>query len=76
MNVQRRPRCTFILSPDPVRVEKTLKWRHRPGGAPKMNVQHRPGRWGLVGEVARGASANGIRPGLRLAQERQPAKLR
>ena len=41
-----------------------------------MNVQHRPGGWGLVGEVARGVGVNGTRPGLGLAEERQSAKLR
>ena len=42
MNVQRRPSCTFILSPDAPQGEKTLEPRHRPHQDPRMNVQHGP----------------------------------
>ena len=42
MNVQRRPSCTFILSPDAPQGEKTLEPRHRPHQDPRMNVQHDP----------------------------------
>ena len=42
MNVQRRPSCTFILSPDTPQGEKTLEPRHRPHQDPRMNVQHGP----------------------------------
>ena len=40
MNVQRRPHCTFIPSPDVPRTEKTLEPRHHPDQDPRMNVQH------------------------------------
>ena len=42
MNVQQRPSCTFILSPDAPQGEKTLEPRHRPHQDPRMNVQHGP----------------------------------
>ena len=42
MNVQRRPSCTFILSPDAPRGGKPLEPRHRPHQDPRMNVQHGP----------------------------------
>ena len=42
MNVQRRPSCTFILSPDAPQGEKTLEPRHQPHQDPRMNVQHGP----------------------------------
>ena len=42
MNVQRRPSCTFILSPDAPRGGKPLEPRHRPHQDSRMNVQHDP----------------------------------
>lgn len=44
MNVQRRRRCTFILSPVLSRRDKTLETRHPPTADPVMNVQLRPER--------------------------------
>lgn len=40
MNVQRRPRCTFIPLPAPTQGHKTLKLCHRRAATPRMNVQH------------------------------------
>lgn len=42
MNVQRRPRCTFILFPDVPEGGKPLELRHHPCQHPRMNVQRRP----------------------------------
>ena len=42
MNVQRRPSCTFILSPDAPRGGKPLEPRHHPCQHPRKNVQHHP----------------------------------
>lgn len=64
MNVQRRRRCTFILSPVLSRRDKTLETRHPPTVDPVMNVQLRPG-WqeGSDGWPAAGCPAAGARGG-------------
>lgn len=60
MNVQRRRRCTFILSPVLSRRDKTLETRHPPAVDPVMNVQLRPGRQeGADGRPAAGCPAAG-----------------
>lgn len=60
MNVQRRRRCTFILSPVLSRRDKTLEIRHPSTADPVMNVQLRPGRQeGADGRPAAGALPQG-----------------
>lgn len=62
--MQRRRRCTFILSPVLSRRDKTLETRHSPTVDPVMNVQLRPG-WqeGSDGWPAAGCPAAGARGG-------------